>query len=164
MSRSSLSLLLPVLLLLAAVARGEEAAAAGEDVAANAVNATAAPPLLLAPTKVMCSCGVFLSGQFTRGSKDPPRGNPAMLHEDVDMFPNTPFGFKQCTNRCLDIVVKHLPNSPAILCGSIDRDVHKERAYLFIKNGEDRWMNTNLSAGREYCCKDGVPYRCPIIS
>lgn len=93
--------------------------------------------------------------------------------------------------------MKHLPNSSAILCASIDRDCHKERvsthtqinfyiflfeiiletelfhtlklydlnyiswqAYLFIKNCKDEWINTNLSAGKEYCCKDGTPYKC----
>ncbi|PSN54382.1 Follicle cell protein 3C-1 [Blattella germanica] len=61
-------------------------------------------------------------------------------------------------------IVKHLPNSPAIICGTIDRDCYKERAYLFIKNCNDSWVNTNLSAGREYCCKEGVPYKCPILS
>lgn len=34
------------------------------------------------------------------------------------------------------------------------------QAYLFIKNCKDEWINTNLSAGREYCCKDGSPYKC----
>lgn len=60
-------------------------------------------------------------------------------------------------------MVKHLPNSPAILCGSIERDCHKERAYLFIQNCNSTWINTNLSAGREYCCKDSLPYKCPLI-
>ncbi|XP_012262248.2 follicle cell protein 3C-1 [Athalia rosae] len=98
-----------------------------------------------------CVCGVFLSGQFKKNSKDQPKGNPAMLHEHPDTFPCTIVGNKLCTNKCLDTIVKYLPNSPAILCGSIDRDCHKERAYLFIKNCKDEWMNTNLSAGREYC-------------
>lgn len=58
-------------------------------------------------------------------------------------------------------IAKHLPNSPTILCGSIDRDVFRERAYLFIQNCDGKWVNTNLSAGREFCCKDGSPYKCP---
>ncbi|XP_063973463.1 follicle cell protein 3C-1 [Diachasmimorpha longicaudata] len=113
---------------------------------------------------VGCICGVFLSGQFKKGSKEAPKGYPALLHEHAEAFPCTPVGNKLCTNKCLDAIVKHLPNSPAILCGSIDRDCHKERAYLFIKNCKDDWFNTNLSAGREYCCKDGIPYKCPILS
>jgi len=115
-------------------------------------------------TPLGCVCGVFLSGQFKKGSKEQPKGNPALLHEHTDSFPCSNVGNKLCTNKCLDVIVKHLPNSPAILCGSIDRDAHKERAYLFIKNCKDEWINTNLSAGREYCCKDGIPYKCPILS
>lgn len=61
---------------------------------------------------------------------------------------------------CLFQIAKHLPNSPVILCGSIDRDVYRERAYLFIQDCKGTWINTNLSAGREYCCKDGSPYKC----
>lgn len=60
-------------------------------------------------------------------------------------------------------IVKHLSNSPAIICGTMDRDCHKERAYLFIQNCNSTWLNTNLSAGREYCCKDGMSYKCPLV-
>ncbi|XP_071644808.1 follicle cell protein 3C-1-like isoform X1 [Temnothorax longispinosus] len=107
-----------------------------------------------------CVCAVFLSGQFKKGSKEQPKGYPALLHEHPDPLPCNTVGNKLCVNKCLDAIVKHLPNSPAILCASIDRDCHKERAYLFIKNCKDEWTNTNLSAGREYCCKDGTPYKC----
>ncbi|EFN86386.1 Follicle cell protein 3C-1 [Harpegnathos saltator] len=107
-----------------------------------------------------CVCAVFLSGQFKKGSKEQPKGNPALLHEHPDSLPCNAMGNKLCTNKCLDAIVKHLPNSAAILCASIDRDCHKERAYLFIKNCKDEWTNTNLSAGREYCCKDGLSYKC----
>nr|CAD7413404.1 unnamed protein product [Timema poppensis] len=94
------------------------------------------PIILYAPSKteqpppvgpVPCTCGVFLSGQFTKNSQEPPKGHPALLHEHPDPFPCNIWGNKQCTNRCLDIIVKHLPNSPTILCGSIDRDCHRER-------------------------------------
>ncbi|XP_023706823.1 follicle cell protein 3C-1 [Cryptotermes secundus] len=111
-----------------------------------------------------CVCGVFLSGQFVKGRKDQPKGNAALLHEHPDHFACNPSGNKQCINKCLELIVKHLPNSGTILCGAIDRDCHRERAYLFIKNCNDTWINTNLSAGREYCCKDGMPYKCPILS
>ncbi|KMQ82705.1 follicle cell protein 3c-1 [Lasius niger] len=107
-----------------------------------------------------CVCAVFLSGQFTKGSKEQPKGYPAFLHEHPDSLPCNTFGNKLCTSKCLEAIVKHLPNSPTILCASLDRDCHKERAYLFIKNCKDEWINTNLSAGREYCCKDGSPYKC----
>lgn len=59
-------------------------------------------------------------------------------------------------------IVKHLPNSPNIICGTIDRDCHRERAYLFIQNCNNTWVNTKLSAGREYCCKAGVSVPCPL--
>lgn len=110
-----------------------------------------------------CTCGVFLSGQFTKGSSDQPKGLPALVHEQETTYACNALGNKQCTNKCLDAVVKHLPNSPSIICGTIDRDCHKERAYLFVQNCEPLWINTNLSAGREYCCKNGEPYKCPLV-
>ena len=51
-----------------------------------------------------CMCGVFLSGQFKKGSKEPPKGNPALLHELSDTFPCSNIGNKMCTNKCLDVV------------------------------------------------------------
>ncbi|GAB1868349.1 Armadillo repeat-containing protein 7 [Camponotus japonicus] len=107
-----------------------------------------------------CVCAVFLSGQFTKGSKEQPKGYPAFLHEHPDPLPCSTFGNRLCTSKCLEAIVKYLPNSPTILCASLDRNCYKERAYLFIKNCKDEWINTNLSAGREYCCKDGSPYKC----
>lgn len=139
-------------------------------------------------TQGLCTCAVFLTGQFTKGSQDPPNGNPALLNEHETLFSCTPAGNKQCTNKCLETVkdliiflipiiideiikflifyskiIKHLPNSATIICGSLDRDCHKERAYLFIQNCNSTWINTNLSAGREFCCKDGVSYKCPLV-
>ncbi|XP_059619560.1 uncharacterized protein LOC132263679 [Phlebotomus argentipes] len=110
-----------------------------------------------------CSCAVFLSGQFTKGSKEPPRGSPALIHEHEEAFPCTKPGLKQCTNWCLESLVKHLPNSGHLLCAAIDRDCHKERAYLFVEDCNGAWVNTNFSAGREYCCKDGEQYKCPLL-
>uniref|UniRef100_A0A7G3AH43 Putative eukaryotic translation initiation factor 2 alpha kinase pek n=1 Tax=Lutzomyia longipalpis TaxID=7200 RepID=A0A7G3AH43_LUTLO len=110
-----------------------------------------------------CSCAVFLSGQFVKGSKEPPRGSPALIHEQGDTFQCTVLGLKHCTNWCLESLVKHLPNSGPLLCAAIDRDCHKERAYLFVEDCNGEWVNTNFSAGREYCCKDGVPYKCPLL-
>ncbi|KAJ9591446.1 hypothetical protein L9F63_002052 [Diploptera punctata] len=123
------------------------------------------PPLIKRyPTSSFpCVCGVFLSGQFVKGSPEPPKGNAVVLHELMENLPCNAFGNKQCTNKCLDSIVKYLPNSPALVCGSIDRDCYKERAYLFIKNCSDTWVNTNMSAGREYCCKEGISYKCPLI-
>ncbi|XP_078051624.1 follicle cell protein 3C-1-like [Augochlora pura] len=109
-----------------------------------------------------CVCGIFLSGQFKISSKDEPKGNPALTHDQPGIFPCTPGGNRHCTSKCLDTIIKYLPNSSTILCSSLNRDCHKEKAYLFIKNCKHKWINTNLSAGREYCCKNGVPYKCPI--
>lgn len=66
--------------------------------------------------------------------------------------------------HCLFLqIIKHLPKSSEIICATVDRDeVFKERAYLFIKNHSDKWFGTNLSAGREFCCKDYTPYKCPL--
>ncbi|XP_043685024.1 follicle cell protein 3C-1 [Vespula pensylvanica] len=111
---------------------------------------------------VGCICGIFLSGQFKKGTKEQPTGNPALLHEQSESFPCTPLGNRQCTNKCLEMIVKHLPNSSDLLCAAIDRDCLKERAYLFIQNCKNKWINTNLSGGRKYCCKDGISYKCPI--
>lgn len=60
-----------------------------------------------APTTEMpvgCVCGVFLSGQFKKGSKEQPKGNPALLHEHPDNFACSIVGNKLCTNKCLDTV------------------------------------------------------------
>ncbi|KOC59694.1 Follicle cell protein 3C-1 [Habropoda laboriosa] len=109
-----------------------------------------------------CVCGIFLSRQFKKDSKEPPIGNPAVVYDQPQTFFCTPIGNKLCTNKCLETIVKYLPNSPKIICSSIEHDCYKERAYLFIKNCKSGWINTNLSAGREYCCKDGTSYKCPI--
>jgi len=112
------------------------------------------------PNAVPCSCAVFLSGQFKKGSSEPPKGLPALIQETEGAYPCTTTGTKMCINKCLESIVKHLPNSPAIVCGTIDRDCHRERAYLFVQNCEASWINSNLSAGREYCCKSGEPVSC----
>lgn len=61
---------------------------------------------LTEPTKnqTPCTCGVFLNGQFTRGSPDPPKGNPALMYEQNSLFTCNIPGNKQCTNRCLESV------------------------------------------------------------
>ncbi|XP_014605231.1 PREDICTED: uncharacterized protein LOC106787408 [Polistes canadensis] len=111
---------------------------------------------------VGCVCGVFLSGQFKKGTKEQPTGNPVLLHEQSDSFPCTLHGNKQCINKCLEMIIKHLPNSSNLLCAALDRDCLKEKASLFIQNCKNKWINTNLSSGKKYCCKDGISYKCPI--
>lgn len=54
--------------------------------------------------QVPCTCGVFLTGQFKRGSSEPPKGNPALMHEQELQFSCNQAGIKQCTNRCLEMV------------------------------------------------------------
>lgn len=51
-----------------------------------------------------CTCGIFLSGQFEKGSKEQPKGIPVLTQEIGGNFPNNPIGIKQCTNKCLDSV------------------------------------------------------------
>ncbi|OAD60415.1 Follicle cell protein 3C-1 [Eufriesea mexicana] len=117
--------------------------------------------ILTTESPIGCICGIFLNGQFIKGSKESPKGNPALIHDLPELFPCTPTGNRLCTNKCLDTVIKYLPNSSKILCSSIEHDCYKERAYLFIKNCKTGWINTNLSAGREYCCRNGTSYKCP---
>ncbi|XP_016941966.2 follicle cell protein 3C-1 [Drosophila suzukii] len=108
---------------------------------------------------VPCTCGVFLSSQIPNGLPTKP-----LIHQELDrMFPCNAIGRKQCQTKCLEAIVQHLPNSANIVCSALGHDCHKERAYLFIKNCHNQWVNTNLQAGREYCCRAGVPYRCPLM-
>ncbi|KAH8386542.1 hypothetical protein KR093_001188 [Drosophila rubida] len=108
---------------------------------------------------VPCTCGVFLSSQIKNGLPDAP-----LIHNEMDrMYPCNAIGRKQCQTKCLEAIVQHLPNSANIVCATLGHNCHKERAYLFIKNCHNQWVNTNLQAGREYCCKEGVPYRCPLL-
>ncbi|XP_076547279.1 follicle cell protein 3C-1-like [Osmia lignaria lignaria] len=114
------------------------------------------------PTPHGCVCGIFLTKQFKKGSKEPPIGDPAVMHEHPGIFSCTQSGNRHCVNKCLETIVKFLPSSSTILCGSIEHSCYKEKAYLFIQNCQSGWINTNLSTGKEYCCKDGAPYKCPL--
>lgn len=89
-------------------------------------------------TDETCTCGVFMSGQFKKGSSDQPKGVPALIQETEFAFPCTPHGTKLCVNKCLESIVKHLPNSPSIICGTIDRDCHRERKleWWMVNDGE----------------------------
>lgn len=53
---------------------------------------------------VPCTCGVFLSGQFKKGSKDQPKGVPVLTQETDTPFMNNAMGNRQCTNKCLELV------------------------------------------------------------
>lgn len=54
--------------------------------------------------KIPCTCGVFLSSQFTKGSGKQPNGYAALMHEHDDPASCNALGVKTCTNRCLEIV------------------------------------------------------------
>lgn len=54
-----------------------------------------------------CSCAVFLSGQFKKGSGEQPKGLPALMMHEIDgSFPCNTVGNKMCINKCLDSVKK----------------------------------------------------------
>lgn len=44
----------------------------------------------------------------------------------------------------------------------MDRDCFKEKAYLFVQNYNETWVNSKMAAGKEYCCKENTPYKCPL--
>ncbi|XP_022919127.1 follicle cell protein 3C-1 isoform X2 [Onthophagus taurus] len=111
---------------------------------------------------IPCTCGVFLSGQISKESKNEVTGKPAFTIEAGATFADNSIGLRQCMNKCLEQIVKFLPKSADIICGTMERDCYKEKAYLFVKNHSKKWINSNMSAGREYCCKDNTPYKCPI--
>lgn len=54
--------------------------------------------------QTFCTCGVFFSGQFKRGSTEQPKGPPVLMHEQDFQYPCTPLGSKQCSNKCLEVV------------------------------------------------------------
>lgn len=51
-----------------------------------------------------CTCAVFMSGQFKRGSSEQPSGFPALISEENHAYPCNPIGMKSCVNRCLESV------------------------------------------------------------
>ncbi|XP_050302485.1 follicle cell protein 3C-1 [Anthonomus grandis grandis] len=114
------------------------------------------------PEDTPCTCGVFLSSQFKKGSKEQPKGEPVLVQEIETPFMNNAIGNKQCTHKCLEEIIKHLPKSGDIICATVDKEeVNREKAFLFVKNHSDKWHATFFSAGREFCCKDNLPYKCP---
>lgn len=65
------------------------------------------PLKLNAVNQTWCTCGVFLTGQFKKGSNEPPKGHAALMHEQDTMYPCTPLGAKSCSNKCLE-TVRHI--------------------------------------------------------
>ncbi|XP_049547832.1 follicle cell protein 3C-1 [Anopheles darlingi] len=145
--------LLTVSIFLSAATAGKYSRFRAADVERNAI------------TNAPCTCAIFLSGQFNRFNRtEQPKGNPGIQLELMQHFACTATGNKQCSNRCLDAIVKHLPNSQNVICATIDRDCYRERAYLFYQNCVPRWVNSNLSAGKEFCCQNDEPMRCNLMA
>ncbi|XP_048006308.1 follicle cell protein 3C-1 [Leguminivora glycinivorella] len=114
-----------------------------------------------------CQCGVFMSQQV--GIKEgrrarprgPPTGEPVVTYDtDAPSLPCGSAGFKHCISKCLDVILKYLPRAGPVICGAVERDVHREKAFLFIKNCGGDWTPTNFSAGKEFCCTDGQHHKC----
>lgn len=62
-------------------------------------------------TSYPCSCAVFLSGQFKKGTSEQPKGLPAlMMHELDGSFACNSVGNKMCINKCLDAVRNRILN------------------------------------------------------
>jgi len=61
-------------------------------------------PTNLNEQSVGCVCAVFLNGQFKKGSREQPKGYPALLHEYPNPLPCSAIGNKLCTSKCLDVV------------------------------------------------------------
>jgi len=62
------------------------------------------PPTNTTEQPIGCVCAIFLSGQFKKGSKEQPKGYPALEHEYPNPLPCNPVGNKLCINKCLDVV------------------------------------------------------------
>ncbi|XP_072935968.1 follicle cell protein 3C-1 [Epargyreus clarus] len=113
-----------------------------------------------------CQCGVFMSQQVgvkNRRSRPrgPPQGLPVVTYDtDAPSLPCGSSGFKNCISKCLDVILKYLPRAGPVICGAVERDVHREKAFLFIKNCGGDWTPTNFSAGKEFCCTDGQHHKC----
>ncbi|XP_063392852.1 follicle cell protein 3C-1 [Cydia fagiglandana] len=114
-----------------------------------------------------CQCGVFMSQQvgIKEGRRSrprgPPQGEPVVTYDtDAPSLPCGSAGFKHCISKCLDVILKYLPRAGPVICGAVERDVHREKAFLFIKNCGGDWTPTNFSAGKEFCCTDGQHHKC----
>ncbi|KAG7304375.1 hypothetical protein JYU34_011315 [Plutella xylostella] len=114
-----------------------------------------------------CQCGVFMSQQVgivgnRRGRpRGPPQGDPVVTYDTETEWSCGAGATKQCISKCLDVILKYLARAGPVICGAVDRDVNRENAYLFIKSCGADWLATNFSAGKEFCCRDGVHYKCP---
>ncbi|CAB3231371.1 unnamed protein product [Arctia plantaginis] len=113
-----------------------------------------------------CQCGVFLSQQvgLKEGRRSRPRGPPQgepVVTYDTDS-PSLPCGsgLRNCISRCLDVILNYLPRAGPVICGAVERDVDREKAFLFIRNCGGEWTPTSFSAGKEFCCTNGEHHKC----
>ncbi|XP_077294837.1 follicle cell protein 3C [Arctopsyche grandis] len=110
-----------------------------------------------------CTCGIFLEGQLSDDGHLKFYENPVFSKEmDLPLYPCGVHGNKQCMKKCIDMVINYMPNIGPLVCSSIDRDCVKEKPYLFTKNCEGTWRNTGFSAGKEFCCHNGVETKCRL--
>ncbi|XP_028028563.1 follicle cell protein 3C-1 [Bombyx mandarina] len=114
-----------------------------------------------------CQCGVFMSQQVgvkegRRGRpRGPPQGEPVVTYDtDSPSLPCGSGGFKHCISTCLDVILKYLPKAGPVICGAVERDVNREKAFLFVKNCGGDWIPTSFSAGKEFCCTNGEHHKC----
>ncbi|XP_049887400.1 follicle cell protein 3C-1 [Pectinophora gossypiella] len=114
-----------------------------------------------------CQCAVFMSQQvgLKGGRRGRPRGQPqgepvVTYDHDEPSLPCGAIGLKHCINKCVDVILKYVPRAGPVICGAVERDVHRERAFLFVRNCERDWTPTNFSAGKEFCCTDGKHHKC----
>ncbi|KAL4715244.1 hypothetical protein ACJJTC_007826 [Scirpophaga incertulas] len=113
-----------------------------------------------------CQCGVFMSQQVglkqgRRGRpRGPPQGEPVVTYDTEEPSDCGLGGFRSCVTKCLDVILKYLPKAGPVICSAAERDVHREKAFLFIKNCGEDWSPTTFSAGKEFCCTDGQHHKC----
>nr|XP_032512840.1 follicle cell protein 3C-1 isoform X1 [Danaus plexippus plexippus] len=113
-----------------------------------------------------CQCGVFMSQQIgiregRRRPRGPPEGEPVVTYDtESPSLPCGTGGFKHCISKCLDVILKYLPRAGPVICGAVERDIYREKAFLFIRNCGGQWTPTNFSAGKEFCCTDGQHHKC----
>uniref|UniRef100_A0A1B0BR24 Follicle cell protein 3C-1 n=1 Tax=Glossina palpalis gambiensis TaxID=67801 RepID=A0A1B0BR24_9MUSC len=138
--------------------------------------------------QVPCTCGIFLGSQLK--SQNITNNSALIISELNRFYNCDKRGQMRCQTNCLEQVHKtkdklnnikfifnidpcissfifsfkqimqFLPKSDRIICASSSDDLLKEKAYLLIKNCDNYWINTKLTSGHEYCCKDGKPYKC----
>ncbi|XP_065200231.1 follicle cell protein 3C-1-like [Planococcus citri] len=110
-------------------------------------------------TNATCTCGVFLSSQIVKGAVKSAVEDP-VISVDVEEPGNC--AITQCSTKCLEEMVKFLPTSSSIICASVDRDVYKEKAHLFLNVCDQGWKKSKISTQKAICCENSKDYKCPV--